>query len=327
MYPGRMEASVARSDNNTSPSLFQAAVDSIRRRHRVFVAAGVLAVLAVVGSQAWRYASVEMRDDPRYQVTAQSIETTPPPPWIRTDIRLEALRDAGLRGDLSVLDSPERLQKRIADAFTFHPWVESVGTITKQPPNRITVELTYRQPMAAVEFHNPAVPAGNLAAVDKHGIRLPGQGLTDVELRHLPRVRSIASTSLPGEVWRDGRVLGAVSLISAIGPRWDSLELLEVIPSRSTEAHGDLRYYVYELVTTGGTRIVWGAAPNATPPGESSFSEKLARLERFVAQNGPLRSTFQTPEEINLRNGLQIVARTAKLPSEKPTDDETLLKK
>ena len=44
------------------------------------------------------------RSTPQYQLTADNIHITPPPPWIRSDIKAEVLRDAGLVGTLSVLD-------------------------------------------------------------------------------------------------------------------------------------------------------------------------------------------------------------------------------
>lgn len=305
------------SNDSTSPSGLLGAVGSLRGRYRVFIAAAALVLLGAAASLAWRQTRASMRSDPRYEVTAASIETPPPPPWIRTDIRLEALRDADLRGGLSVLDPPEQLQKRLADAFSFHPWVESVGAITKRPPNRIRVELTYRQPLATVELATANGQRG-LVPVDRFGVRLPSAGLTEAELRYLPRVRGIESTTLKGEVWRDARVLGAISLISAYGSLWSRLDLVEVLPSRSTEVHGDLRYYVFDLITTGGTRIVWGAAPNATPPGEAPFAVKLAQLQRFVAENGRLRSTYQTPSQINVRNGLTVTERTAQRTEDEP---------
>jgi len=301
------------------PSPLGALVGSVRKRYRLFVAAAALLLLGIVGQQVWRHAQTGMRQDPRYRVTAATIQTPPPPPWIRTDIRLEALRDAGLHGDLSILDPPEQLQKRLASAFAFHPWVEQVGTITKQPPNRIFIELAYRRPLAAVQqIATPRLASsqasGPLVAVDRHGVRLPSADLTQAQIRYLPRVADIASTSLPGEVWRDARLQGAVALVDAFGAKWAQLELVEVVPDRQPNIRGDLRFPVYELVTNWRTRIIWGAAPNVTPPGEASFATKLARLEGYLAKHGKFhQSTGLAPEVLNIRDDrIDVKHRTAK---------------
>lgn len=294
------------------------------QRRQPLAAIALLAGLALVGRQTWQVVKADLRDDPQYVITAAGIEVTPPPEWVRSDVPREALRDANLAGELSSLDPPALLQQRLADALAFHPWVESVGAITTPTPGRVQVELTYRKPLAAIQL---ADQPGQLIAVDKHGVRLPSDRLTAVELRYLPRVVSIGSTALAGEVWRDGRVLGAVSLVSALGEHWSALDLMSVTPSRSMQVSGELRYYGFALTSTGGTRIVWGAAPNASPRSEAPFDRKLATLQRFVASNGPLRSSYQTPKVIDLRTGLSIIKRTAQKPAaETPTEGNAIRK-
>ena len=73
---------------------------------------------------------------PQYQITAENIHITPPPPWIRSDIKAEVLRDAGLVGNaLGARRLGQRLPQRVRDAFEFHPWVASVERITKRLPS------------------------------------------------------------------------------------------------------------------------------------------------------------------------------------------------
>ena len=315
--------------SDSRPTLLGALFGSLVRRYRLFMAAAALLVLGVVGQQVWRHVQSGMRQDPRYRVTAATIQTPPAPPWIRTDIRLEALRDAGLHGDLSILDPPEQLQKRLASAFAFHPWVEQVGKITKQPPNRISIELAYRRPLAAVEqISSPRLnnsrAGGQLVAVDRQGVRLPSADLTEAELRYLPRIADIGSTCLKGEVWRDSRLQGAVALVAALGEKWPQLELVEVVPDRQPDIRGDLRFPVYELVTNWRTRIVWGAAPNVTPPGEASFAVKLARLENYLAQNGKFhQATGLAPEMLNVRDErIDVKHRTAKKKNKQTSGED-----
>lgn len=290
------------------------AAQSIRRRYRVFIAGAALLGLGLLAGQVWRHARTTMRDDPRYLVTASNIEIPPTPAWIRTDIRMEALRDGGLRHDLSTLDPPEQLQKRLADAFAFHPWVQSVGSVRKLPTNRIQVDLVYRQPLAAVETRSRS--GIQLIPVDQYAVRLPSRGMSDAELRYLPRILSIDSTTLLGEAWQDQRVQGAVSLIAAMGQRWQQLDLVDVAPSRNPEVRGPLKYPVFELVTGGQTRIVWGAAPAASPPGEASFDTKLARLLSFVQKSGSPGS-LPTYAIIKVRDGLSLDQRSVKRDDKK----------
>src|SRR5690606_33831182 len=127
-------------------------------------------------------------------------------------------------------------------------------------------------------------------------------------------IQGITNRPLTGETWNDPRVAGAVNLVSKLGDAWSKLHLVDVIPSDSPEVHKLGRFYVFDLIATGGTRIVWGASPGQEPPGEPKFDEKLKELKSFVAQNGPLSSTY-TPKTINLRDlrqGPIIEQRTVK---------------
>lgn len=293
-------------------------------RRQILAAAAMLAGLALLGGQAWKVVRAGLRDDPRYTITASTIEVTPPPAWVRGDVTREALRDANLTDGLSSLDPPRLLQQRLADALAFHPWVETVGAIRTAPPNRVFVEVAYRRPLAAVQM---ADQPEKLIAVDRDGVRLPSDRLTPVELRYLPRIVDVGSTALPGEVWRDGRVLGAVALVGALGEEWRALNLTSIMPSQSMRVSGELRYYGFALTTAGGTRIVWGAGPDVSPASERSFAQKLATLQQYVRRRGPLRSSYQTPSVIDLRQGLSITKRTAqKPPGERSADDERLRK-
>lgn len=287
-------------------------IESIRRRARMFGAAGVLLLLAVAAWLIWGQVQSRIGAEPQYRVAAENITTPSTPPWIRSDVRAEALREAGLHGDLSVLDPPKKLQARLADAFRFHPWVRTVDQITKRPPNKIDIVLTYRRPLAAVQM---ADDLQNLLLVDPEGIRLPERDLTYAELRYLPRVVGIVGKPLPGESWGDPRVLGAVELVGRLGEYWVNLRLADIVPGRLPEVHGPNRFYTYELVTTGGTRIRWGTAPSASPAGEASFDQKLGTLVEYVRSEGPLK-TVETPAVIDVRNGLQIEQRRVQLPDD-----------
>ena len=165
-----------------------------------------------------------------------------------------------------------------------------------------------------------------LLVIDSDLVRLPEMDLTEVEKLYLPRIRGIANRPMVGETWSDQRVAGAVQLIAALGDAWSKFHFVDVIPSESPELSKQSRFYAFELVATGGTRIVWGAAPGLEPNGEATFDQKLQELKSFVAQNGPLNSTY-TPKSINLRDlrhGPVIEQRTVK--NDGVAGDETEIK-
>jgi len=56
----------------------------------------------------------------------------------------------------------------------------------------------------------------------------------------------------------------------------------------------------YELFTRGGTQILWGRAPSSNAPGEIPAAEKVARLEKHVAQRGALDGP-NAPRELDIR--------------------------
>ena len=282
---------------------------STRSRAQWAAALAVLGMLAVGGKFAWDNFATSIRTQPRYLVTADTIEIPPPPEWIRRDIKRDVLQDVGLNGTLSILDDRAQLHERLNQAFRFHPWVRSVERIELQPPAKVRVALTYRKPIAAVEIATPEQTL--LLVLDANLVRLPEMDLTEAEKLYLPRIHGITNRPLVGETWNDARVSGAVQLVAALGNAWTRLHLVDVNPSESPEVTKQSRFYVYDLVATGGTRIVWGAAPGQEPPGEMAFPEKLKQLTAFIAENGPLSSMY-TPKTINLRQGLAVEERTVK---------------
>lgn len=308
---------------------------SLLARRGLFVALSVLALGAVAANLTWRTYQAQLRQTPEYRVTAASIAITPQPMWVRSDVKTEALHQSGLLqatgGEgMSILDSPQRLEERLATALGFHPWVARVGTIQRFPPNRVVVEVEYRRPIAAVQSR------GALTPIDAELVVLPPQDLDPQDLRRLPRVQlggamhDVASLR-SGQTWSSPAIQGAVALVSKLGPLWGSLHLLDVTPSASPEVRGDQRYYVYELRTKGGTHIHWGAAPELGPVDESSFDEKLSRLNTFIAQNGPLESVTTSPKRIDIRDGVRIEPRIAQEPDDttgtktaQAPDDEVL---
>ncbi|QDS98644.1 cell division protein FtsQ/DivIB [Adhaeretor mobilis] len=297
------------------------------RRLRVALILATIAGLGWGGQQLWESVSPQVIHRDRYLLSAEAITATDQPEWITGDVLSQVVKNAGLDRRISIVDNS--FIEEIQNAFALHPWVESVGKIEKSYPPAIHVELTYRRPVAAVETtvrDSRLGVAGNsvlLLPVDRHGIHLPAEDVPGVGLRYLPRIMGIVGQPPQGQRWDDPRVAGAVDLAERLTADWERLYLSEILPSPRPEINGPRQYFLYDLITRGGTRIVWGAAPRDNPPGESDFQEKLQRLNRCVRRTGPLDSV-RGPKIVDVRNGERIVARTAK--KEKSSEDAKITK-
>jgi hypothetical protein len=295
-----------------------------RIRPRVWLCLALLVGLGIGGHFLWRRTSSVVARDPRYRLTAEHITITPPPAWIRTDIKSQVLRDSGLAGTLSVLEDWDSLTRRVKNAFALHPWVASVERITRRLPSSLEVELKYRRPIAAVESSD----AGGVMflPIDEYAIRLPEADLSEAERRYLPRISGITGRPLVGDVWSDPRVLGGAKLAAQLADVWQQLRLVEILAIAPPTSRGDKPLYTFEIVTSGGTRIIWGATPGHEPPtGESTFDKKRQRLLDYAAQHGKLES-IDGPAVLDVRTDVIVTPRTARRKTTAPANAETKTK-
>jgi hypothetical protein len=304
---------MARGKSKGESSRKKTAVGGGRVRSLLLPRARVLLALCVIGllgwgmHSLWQQVAPEVMGRQRYLLQPERITVTPLPEWITADIRSEVVRDAGLDGRLSLLD--EAFPQVIEDAFQLHPWVESVQRITKVFPRGVQVDLTYRKPAAVVELAGPE--GVQFVPVDRFGVQLPADDVPELRKHYLPRIGGIVGRPPVGQVWPDARVTGAAELADALRDDWEPLCLVDILPSARPEIRDDLRFFVYDLITRGGTRIVWGAVETAAPPGEDGFQQKLDRLRACVAEHGPLDSV-RGPAIVDVRHELAITPRTVK---------------
>jgi hypothetical protein len=261
----------------------------------------------------WRYQAPRIAGEPQYRLTIENIHITPPPPWIRSDVKEEALRDSGLAGNLSVLEDWDTISSRIKTAFELHPWVASVQRITKRLPSALDIELTYRKPIAAVESRDAS--GVSFLPIDEHAVRLPDGDFTDVERRYLPRIAGVTGRPLVGDTWVDDRVVGGARLAAALADVWQQLRLVEILARGEPSSSDGNTACTFEIVTSGGTRIVWGSAPGKeATANESTANEKRQRLLDYAAQYQHLDS-INGPAELDIRNELVVKPRTARRPA------------
>jgi hypothetical protein len=294
----------------SSPSLPETGTPFRWFRPRILAGLLLIVGLGLGSHQLWQRSKPIVAGGAQYQITAEQIHITTPPPWIRSDVKAEAMRNVGLNEPLSILDDWPILADRIEKGLEFHPWVASVDRISKSLPTSLTVELTYRRPVAAVESSDSDGVA--FLPIDEHAIRLPEADLTETERRHLPRISGITGRPLVGDRWEDPRVDGGAKLAAALADVWQQLELVEILPTVEPQSANSQSHYSFEIVTTGGTRIAWGAAPGMeADAGESPCDLKRAQLLKFCAQQGGLDSV-DGPARLDVRRELVVTPRTAR---------------
>lgn len=275
----------------------------------------VALVLVVLGIFAggvlvlWRYVGDRVLSSGAYYLTGpESLQITPLPEWIHSDLRGEVFRDLTLDGAVSLMD--DRLAQRVSDAFAVHPWVARVRRVVKQHPSRVSVELEYRRPVCMV-----TVPGGMLP-VDAEGVCLPSTDFSPVEASRYPRLANIDSAPVGslGTRWGDARVVGGAEIAALLGPHWSEFQL-----QRIAAATGPAEQVAFELFTRNGTRVLWGSAPGANAPGEPPAAEKLARLKQYASEHGGLE-TPQGPVDLDVRGaqGLRVSARADSSPAVNP---------
>jgi hypothetical protein len=293
-------------------------------RPRTLVGIVLFIGLGIGANMLWQRSKPVVAGSAQYLITADNIHITTPPPWIRSDIKADALRDIGLSQPISVLDDWSALAERIKNAFEFHPWVASVERISKGLPSSLTVDLIYRRPVAAVESSDSDGVA--FLPVDEHAIRLPEGDLTDAERRYLPRISGITGRPLVGDHWDDARVDGGAKLAAALADVWQQLQLVEILANVGPPAANGQRQCSFEIVTTGGTTIVWGAAPGMEAANsELTCDQKRTHLLQFGAQQGGLDSV-DGPERLDVRRELVVTPRTARNMAETNASDTTQTK-
>lgn len=301
---GRRKA--ATSISTQKPGPLRLAGRLLNLNSRLLLALTVIGLLGWGLHRSWLYYGPSVIHRPRYLVPGERITISPPPEWIHSDIRSEVVRNAGFDGQLSILDKD--LVPAIRSAFLLHPWVASVDRIIKSYPPAVQVCLSYRRPVAVVEISGPA--GAELLPVDRQGIRLPAGGLPEIRKRTLPRIGNIVGQPPEGQKWDDPRVAGAAILATRLADLWQQLHLVDILPSARPEIRGEHRYFIFNLITKGGTRIIWGAAPQSGPPTEATFDTKLKRLQQCAQHCGPLDSV-RGPKVVNIRHGVEITPRTA----------------
>ena len=271
------------------------------------------AALAVVAAVGWQRYGNQVVTDPRFQVTAEKLDITPLPQWIKSDIKSEVVRDGSLE-TLSLLDTDATLN--INQAFAMHSWVAKVARVSKHASGQVTVELVYRQPVAMVVAQRESQSV--LWPVDCNGVLLNPNDFTGAEARAYPRIVVSGLRPHPpvGTIWVDSRVTGATKIANLLSDVWQKTGLYRIATTDSGDplSTGTVQYVLSTRNDIEGqaTHVIWGYPPGEETKGEVAADQKRIRLCEYVKRHGPLG---KSPEisEIDLRDQrqLQILPRTA----------------
>lgn len=242
----------------------------------------VVAAAAIGGWLAWRRLADDVRAHPNLVLFPEGVEVRGTGPWIRADVRSEALRDASLDGGLS-LDDPA-LADRLRRAFARHPWVREVVSVSLGEPAAAVVEIRCREPVAMVRVKD------GLFAVDAEGVVLPSEDFTPESAAAYPTIAHVGTTPVgtAGTRWGDGLVVEGAAVAAAVGPEWPRLGLRDLLPVGT--AHG----VDWRLVGADGRTIRFGSVPGREQPGEPAAATKLARLKDLATGADAPRSVDLT---------------------------------
>jgi hypothetical protein len=248
---------------------------------------GIAVVAAAVagGLLLWSRVSDDVRSDNGYVLEPAGIEVTGIAPWVRTDLKGEALRNASLDGRLP-LDDPE-LPRRLARAFDMHPWVRRVVRVDLEHPGQAIVEVACREPVAMVSV------TGGLLAIDAEGVVLPSADFTAEDAARYPRIVGVATSPQgpEGSPWGDPVVEEAAGLAVAIGPEWTDQNLVECRVTAEQGRRG------WVLVNRAGDSIRFGSAPGREVAGEPSAAAKVVRLQSLGEIEGDVDLTVASSDE------------------------------
>ena len=225
----------------------------------------------------------------KFQMSVDRIDLTQATRWTPHDIVDNVAKSHPDWKDRSLLEA--NLAADLAAAFAKHPWIAKVDRVEKTRQGRIIIEVTYRTPVAMVETHRGLYP------VDAEAVLLPPNDFSLTQSDQLPHLRQVRSmpSGPAGTQWGDPLVVAGAKLCAALMPQgnlethWDRYGLEAVMaPLPAVEnAPVPSEPPVYELLTQGGRRIIWGR-----PPGddtlEPTVAQKLGRLDSYIRQQKSL---------------------------------------
>ena len=231
-----------------------------------------LAIFAGLGALGWHYVKDSVRRQPGYRLVAENVTVPDVPPWVSERFVEDVLRSSNLHRSGSLLD--KTLPQQLMEAFTAHPWLESVEQVVPRYPSGADVKLSYRVPTALVEG-----PEEGIFWVDRNGVLLPPDylaALTEDRRSEYPTIRGIQSKPLGsvGTHWGDPMVQAGAQLVAGLSDIAGPVKLAYIIvPSRENP--------MWHLRTATGVEIRWGTFTPDDPKTEAKIKKLWEWHEQF----------------------------------------------
>ena len=279
---------------------------------RASLVAGVCALWPYV---AQKLPSLEGR--PEYQISFTEIQVNPLPKHpVPQNLVEQVAEQSGVPSKVSLLS--ESLTSDIAAAFRRHPWVAKVVRVQKSFPAAVTVELEYRQPVLMAQVQGGRIP------VDIHGVLLPTADFSASDSNRFPLIQYTGTKPKirPGTIWNEPNILAAARLANLLGEKWKPLKLEAIVVPQLAEPSTDPTEILLELTGIGGSRIMWGRAPGSDHPGELEPTQKIRRLEKYLADYGDYGQPHG-PYEIDIRHWQEITRRPLTTPQAQAKPSKT----
>ncbi len=278
------------------PRLMAQPIDRHLGHRRIALAGlGVLVALVLIGFGVVRVVRLTksyVDAGPTYHLTYGEIHLDPPPPaWFRggsVAFLEQVLGGSGEFRSFSALDfDPDHLRL----LFKLSPWVERVSGVTKAHPNRVTVRLHYREPVAIERLDDES----ERTVIDRDAVLLPREDVDPDFLERLVRLSRFERPAepRPGQLWsqmdpksgipvRNERVLAAARLAAYFRERL-SLEPTTPPPLPRLYIHAWGECGLYAQV---GADLMfrWAEARRNTPSDGLTPEAKWDLLRKFVRE-------------------------------------------
>ena len=263
----------------TASTLFRVSPGRVAAAAVVVVLGGWAVWVGADRSRGW----LHLRPD--YATTFDAIVLDPPPPpevrggreTILARVRDRARPDETVR----VLDQDLGDLGRLFAKYS--PWVASVEGVRREYPNRLTVRLTFRVPVARLDVGDGSKFVGLTA----DGVVLPGEEIMPEVAKGLLLIarQQSAWDARPGRFLSpDERGQVAPEIASALRlARF--LKTRDGASSRIASIHVDHGPGKLIAKTRRGTWVAWRNGPGEEADGEPSAEVKLERLARWEDAN------------------------------------------
>jgi hypothetical protein len=232
----------------------------------------IAAVVVALALGGLRWLDARIRDDlghsGEYRIAFHDIQCEPPAGMSREDFLAEVQYLSNTPAQLNPLDGS--LAKSLFEAFVLHPWVDEVQRIEVLPDRRVRVQLRHRVPVLAVNVGD------EIRAVDRNGVRLPRSASTQGLAVFVGEVKPPRGPE--GTLWGDDRLTAAAAVVDFLREDQARLRIKQV----QVGSPGLV------LLTSGGSRILWGQAPGAETSNEAKAEEKRRRLLQYCEEHGDL---------------------------------------